>query len=431
MIEKNTIDSSASSLNLPRILISILMLNSLVLLSFAPVIAANPETSLNQPTQPKTQLSTEGNQTETIPDKEDTPTIPDVAPPEEAIEPEATETEKLPNEDNEETSTTSENTTQNIRTDGSIANTQIQSNDSSSFSSSELSDEERYNPTVQHVTISVIPSEDTANTTDVNFINVTTTQSYETITAEISISDTKPSYAPPIILKNEHDFIDSYLTVQFAADNNALTEEQIQSMTMTLKIKKNPDDHASLRDAQIYVLTYEANPLFSLSQTLNQETIAPFSSSRWQPIAPIEITEDDDYVYYHIETPSYYATFAIVGTELVEIQPYQTGIPQIPWAAIVLTIILSTVLLVFVLFKTDFIYQVEDSAADKKNEKSFKQTNQKWSYKVKLSAIRPELQLNQPPAAYFSTTPCAPQILTASTQLQDSSDECEEDPMYL
>jgi hypothetical protein len=282
------------------------------------------------------------------------------------------------------------------------------------------------------VTFSVIPAPDTTNTTDVNSINVITTQPYDTISAEISITSTKPSFAPAITLENEQTFILSYIDVQFIADNIVISTEQIQSLTMTLKLKKNPDDHTSLHNTQIYALSRQTNQIFSLSQSLIQKTITPFSVSNWEPIAPIEITEDEEYIYYYVETTSYYATFAIVGTELIEIQPYQTEIPQIPWTAIVLTIILSTVLLIFVLFKTGFIYQVEDSTIDKRKENSCKQTNQKWSYKVKLSSSPPDLQLLRPlPAVYFSNAPSSPQIMTASTASQNPSDKREEDPMYL
>ncbi len=148
---------------------------------------------------------------------------------------------------------------------------------------------------------------------------------------------------------------------------------------MILKIKKNPDTQASLIDTQIYALTYDTDFLFSLTHPSVQRLMTPYTSGTWQALEPLEITEDDEYVYYHIETQDYYATFAIVGTELIEIQPYQSGIPEIPWAAIILTIIIATALLVFVLFKTGSIYQIEDNDSGKDKEKFLKETNQKWS----------------------------------------------------
>jgi hypothetical protein len=430
-MKKHTLYSKADTPNRPRILISLFLLVSLILLNLTPIAIASPGTILNQPTQTKTETPTQTNTTEN-PDKEDTQTTPEKEQTEETVEPEGTDNKIESNQSNEEISTISEYTNQTIKTEEPFTNTEILNNDSSTYLSSGPSSEEEHNATPQQVTFSVIPAPDTTNTTDVNSINVITTQPYDTISAEISITSTKPSFAPAITLENEQTFILSYIDVQFIADNIVISTEQIQSLTMTLKLKKNPDDHTSLHNTQIYALSRQTNQIFSLSQSLIQKTITPFSVSNWEPIVPIEITEDEEYIYYHVETTSYYATFAIVGTELIEMQPYQTEIPQIPWTAIVLTIILSTVLLIFVLFKTGFIYQVEDSTIDKKKENSGKQTNQKWSYKVKLTSSPPDLQLLRPlPAVYFSNAPSPPQIMTASTASQNPSDEREEDPMYL
>jgi hypothetical protein len=89
----------------------------------------------------------------------------------------------------------------------------------------------------------------------------------------------------------------------------------------------------------------------------------------WQHLTLSKMTEDEEYYYYYMDVPSYSATFAIVGTELVEIQPYQSGVPEISWTTILLTIVLATVLLIFGLFKTGCIYQVEDTVDKNKKEK--------------------------------------------------------------
>ncbi len=428
MMEKNTRVSYAIPRKLPRIFVSFLVVISLIFIIGTPVIANPLEIGLNQSTQLKTEIPAQETLPKTNPDDgEDSPSVPDETPPGEITEPTVIDTDIVPNERNDEIITTSENTTQISKTEEPVPLLEIQSNNSFSL----LSGGKESNPTIQEVTISIIPSAETRSTTDVNIINVVTSQAYETVTAEVTITNVKPQYAPFIRLEDEHEFVDSYITIQLVGDSIALCEEQVQSMTMTLKMKKNPDGRTLSRDAHIYVLTYEIPPLFSMSQSLIQDTGAPFNSGRWQPLTPIETTEDEEYVYYHVETSSYSATFAIVGTELVEMQSYQTGIPQIPWAAIILTIIIATALLVFVMFKTGFIYQVEDSGFDTNKEKFLKETNQKWSYKIKLSPIPPELQLSRSPTLYFSTAPYSPQIMTASTQLQGPSGEQEEDPMYL
>ena len=68
-----------------------------------------------------------------------------------------------------------------------------------------------------------------------------------------------------------------------------------------------------------------------------------------------------------MKSTNYLATFTIVGTQLVEIQPYQPDVPQIPWAFIVVVCIAATTLLVVVLFKAGFIYS--DTEQDEETPK--------------------------------------------------------------
>lgn len=272
---------------------------------------------------------------------------------------------------------------------------------------------------------------ETNMTTEINTINIVTTESFTEVTADISITNEKPLYTPSIKLENENEFIESYITIQFLGDHHVLSETQLQSMTMILKIKKNHQVQQYPINRQIYVLSYESGLLSSFSHTFIEEILPQQTSGIWEPLTAVEITQDENYVYYHIETPSYYATFVIVGTELVEIQPYQSGIPEIPWMAIILTVLIASVLLLFVLFKTGCVYQIEDDDDTKNNKIFSKDSNQKWSYKIKLATVPPEIALIQSPRLYFPPTPRSSQVMTASTEMPDSSDEMEEDPMYL
>jgi hypothetical protein len=265
----------------------------------------------------------------------------------------------------------------------------------------------------------------------VNNINVTTSQAYTDVSVQISITDQKPQYIPSLILHNENEFVESYITIDLLGDNCVLSGEDIQSMTMTIKIKKNANTGTQTIENQIYVLSYETKPFITLVQPLIQEIVSSSPSGVWEPITPLEITEDEEFIYYQVETSSYYAAYAVVEAGINEIQPYQSGIPEIPWGAIVLTVIVASALLVIVLYKTDSIYRIEDTDG-KNKEKFLKDTNQKYSFKLKLSTTLPELQTIRSPTFYFPTTPqTAPQIVTASTHIQDASEESEEDPMYL
>lgn len=437
MIGKN-LNTYAISKAFPRMFISWLVFVSLILITIAPVIAYTVEvgldsksSSLTQPTESKTVSLPEATSPEiTSDDGGDSPPVPNEIIPEVEIETPVIDTGDLPEDTTIVKIISPDSTTQTSITPEQLPTSITQSNESISYTPSLLSNEGDSSPTIQQVALSVTPSANTSDKTGVNSIDVTTSQTYATVSAQVSITDQKPQNIPFIKLQNENEFIESYITIDLLGDSVALSDDEIQSMTMTFKIKKNPNDQTANTENQIYVLTYETNPVFSLTHSFIQDIVSPYNAGVWQPITPIEITEDEEFIYYHVETPSYFATFAIVGTDFVEIQPYQSGMPQIPWGAIIVTIILATTLLIIVLFKTGFIYQVEEHTDGKNNKKFLKETNQKWSYKIKLSTTPPELQTIRSPTLYFAAAPSSPQIITASTHLQETHEE-EADPMYL
>jgi hypothetical protein len=298
----------------------------------------------------------------------------------------------------------------------------------------DTSSEENTTPSLdspsQNVELTVASSE-TSTKTSINTLTVITKKQITNISAEITITQNAPQNVPSLATAFQNECIASYITVHFLTDNVLLSANEIDSMTMTFKIKKDQYNLTAQKTNQIYLLTYRTDPLFVISHPFLQNIMTTPSPGTWQPITPVEITEDEEYIYYHIETSSYYATFAIVGTELVEIQPYQSGIPEIPWCIIIVTIIFSTTLLLVVLFRTGFIYQVEEPTERKNKQKSQKILNQKWSYKVKLTSTPSTLPLLRTPTFYFTSAPSPSQVITASAQERQSIEGLEDDPMYI
>jgi len=84
-----------------------------------------------------------------------------------------------------------------------------------------------------------------------------------------------------------------------------------------------------------------------------------YHNSTWQNLTTTQVGEDDTYYYFDAETPGL-STFAIVGSQIVEVQPYDTNVPEIPWALIILGVIFSTIILIIVLFKGKYIYRDEE-----------------------------------------------------------------------
>ena len=431
MKEKN-LNSYAIPKAVPRMFISCLVFVSLMLITIIPVVADTKGVVQEQPKELKTEFPKVATSPDATGDNGiDSSTPSNEISPQEVIETPVIDTGDILKDNTVVKIVSSDSTIQTQPTQEQLLASSIETNEITSSTPSPLNNQENPSPAIQQVTLSITPSAYPSSETSINSINVTTSQTFVDVSAQVSITDQKPQNVPAITLKNENEFIESYITIDLLGDSVALSGDEIQSMTMTFKIKKNSDDQTANTENKIYVLTYETNPVFSLPHPFISEIMSPYNSGVWQTLTPIEITEDEEFIYYHVETPSYFATFAIVGTDFVEIQPYRSGMPEIPWGAIVVTIIFATTLLMIVLLKTGFIYQVEEHADGKNKKKFLKETNQKWSYNVKLATTPPELQVMRSPTLYYATAPRSPHVITASTHLQETSEGCEDDPMYL
>jgi len=432
MIKENNLNSYAIPKAFPRMFISCLVFVSLMLITIIPVVADTKGVVQEQPKELKTEFPKVATSPDTTGDNGiDSSTPSNEISPQEVIETPVIDTGDFLKDNTVVKIVSSDSIIQTQPTQEQLLALNIETNEITSATPSPLNNQENPSPAIQQVTLSITPSAYPSSETSINSINVTTSQTFVDVSAQVSITDQKPQNVPAITLKNENEFIESYITIDILGDSVALSGDEIQSMTMTFKIKKNPDDQTANTENKIYVLTYETNPVFFLPHPFISEIMSPYNSGVWQTLTPIEITEDEEFIYYHVETPSYFATFAIVGTDFVEIQPYRSGMPEIPWGAIIVTIIVATTLLMIVLLKTGFIYQVEEHADGKSKKKFLKETNQKWSYNVKLATTPPELQVMRSPTLYYATAPRSPHVITASTHLQETSEGCEDDPMYL
>ncbi len=107
-----------------------------------------------------------------------------------------------------------------------------------------------------------------------------------------------------------------------------------------------------------------------LKNKVNNESIRlmRYHNGSWQNLTFTEITDIDIvYLYFFSETPGC-STFAIVGSKAVEIKQYQSQMPEISWAFIIGTIVITNVAIVLVLFKAGYIYPNQNQGKNKKSK---------------------------------------------------------------
>ena len=133
--------------------------------------------------------------------------------------------------------------------------------------------------------------------------------------------------------------------VEDASDESKLSFEQ--------KVQKNA--HIAVKDVM----------LKSKGQ-IDSEAIlfVRYFNRSWVNLTTYYVKNDTNYSYYLAETPGF-STFAVVGAQVVEIQPYGSVFPEIPWLVIIGLIICATIVLVIILFKGKYIYREEDSSSKK------------------------------------------------------------------
>jgi len=104
------------------------------------------------------------------------------------------------------------------------------------------------------------------------------------------------------------------------------------------------------------------------SNNISKESITMlrYNNSKWENLSTDYIETDDDYSMFYSKTKGF-STFAVVGSEVVEQKQDETENEPIPWIIIIGFIAAAIIALVFILFKTKFIY-IEDKEVEEKTE---------------------------------------------------------------
>ncbi len=245
MIKENNSPSYATLKDISRIFISLFVFISLILIALVPLFAyttkanqTQEQSSLDQSTTLEIVSVQETTSSDTsIDDNADSSTESNEVSTEEEIETTVITT----GEENNDVAS-SDSSTQAVLTLEQISVSDIGPTGSTIDTLSTQNTENDSSSAVQQVSLSVTSSMDASNSTGVNIINVATSQTYVNVSAQVSITDQKPQNVPIITLQHENEFIESYIMIDLIGDSVALSDNEIQSMTMTFKIKKNPDE---------------------------------------------------------------------------------------------------------------------------------------------------------------------------------------------
>jgi hypothetical protein len=212
MVKGKNLNTYAISKAFLRMFIRGLVFVSLILITIAPVIAYTVEagldqksSSLTQPTESKTVSPSEVTSPEiTSDDGGDSPPVSNEIIPEVVIETPVIDTEVIPEVHRIVKEVSADITTQTLTTPEELLISNSGNNVSTSSTSLTPSNADDLIQTIQQVTLSVTPSANTGDKTSVNSIDVTTSQPYVDVSAQISINDRKPPNVPSIRLQNEN-----------------------------------------------------------------------------------------------------------------------------------------------------------------------------------------------------------------------------------
>ena len=146
----------------------------------------------------------------------------------------------------------------------------------------------------------------------------------------------------------ENDFIYQYLDITFTSNQDYVPDEYIDSALVKFRVDKSWIDDNKIDEYSMSLMRYH--------------------DSQWEKL-PTNFLEDGDIYYlFESETPGF-STFAIVGTEILPIDPpYITDVPDVPWLVIIAITSIITLILMFVLFKARYIY-LKDEQQEKNSKK--------------------------------------------------------------
>ena len=147
---------------------------------------------------------------------------------------------------------------------------------------------------------------------------------------------------------SENDFVYQYLDITFTSNQEYVPDENIESALVKFRIDKAWIDDNTIDENSVELMRYH--------------------DSQWERL-PTNIIEDGDIYYlFESETPGF-STFAVVGTEILPIDPpYKTDVPDVAWLYIIGITSIITFILMVVLFKARYIY-LKDEKEEQKSKK--------------------------------------------------------------
>ena len=206
------------------------------------------------------------------------------------------------------------------------------------------SEEEIGDISVGQETEVIIESQD-ASDTYIENLKFTPSKDFENVKVSIKYLTEKPEEVEqPIIKDNKpiYGYVDIKLT-----SNDIYIEEM--STIIKFNVKKEWIEKNNLDENSIVLIRYH--------------------NRQWEQLDTKLISLNNINIYYESITPGF-STFAVVGSSLVKIDdPYASSImPEIPFEIMVLLIIVILLSLVYILFKSKYIYFKDEKTIDSLKE---------------------------------------------------------------
>jgi PGF-pre-PGF domain-containing protein len=197
-----------------------------------------------------------------------------------------------------------------------------------------------------NIIIRIINQEEITGITGVNF---QPSPRLRNVTIRVTLLEKKPDDVS--IIPIENSTTRAFLDIKVFENASYVEEQDIEFLSFDFRLEK----------------------LWLEKYNIDKETVTllRYHSGEWQILHTIFTYEDENYTYYEAETPGC-STFAIIGTEVIEVQPYPSQHQGIPWTAIVGFSILASITLLVILFKAGYIYYDQDQyQKEKKLNKKF------------------------------------------------------------
>ncbi|MBN2603272.1 MAG: PGF-pre-PGF domain-containing protein [Candidatus Thermoplasmatota archaeon] len=185
--------------------------------------------------------------------------------------------------------------------------------------------------------------------TSINEVKFITSSNFENVKLSVSKLENKPEEISNIpVQENRTIQVYRYLDIKLTSNETYIGELGIESMSFNFSIEKS------------WIIEYN----------IDRDTIGMlrYHDGNWQRLNTTLITENETDLVFKAETPGL-STFAVVGSEIVEVSAsYVEEVPEIPWILNLAIIITSSAILIFILFRSRYIYFDEKSDEQVKNK---------------------------------------------------------------